>query len=178
MDCQQCNEAISAYIDNELSVPEAREIELHLESCPPCAEELESLRESARFIEAHMRPPELRPEIWRGVQTRVSAMKAPSSAWDFSSFLLANRWVIATATLVLAAAIGIGYLSHLRNQESRLALQQYMNQYIQNREELERLQLEMRMLPGPLAVKYITPDNPFTPASKVSFQNPFRSEDQ
>ena len=44
--CKEIFARLSEYLDMELSPESCRELELHLEGCPPCIDFLESLRKS------------------------------------------------------------------------------------------------------------------------------------
>jgi len=43
MNCQDTNELLNSYLDNELATNEVEEIQEHLEKCPACCQELEQL---------------------------------------------------------------------------------------------------------------------------------------
>jgi hypothetical protein len=50
MNCEEFSEALSAYLDGELSAEERSTLEAHLERCPRCREELKSLRAVSRLV--------------------------------------------------------------------------------------------------------------------------------
>jgi anti-sigma factor RsiW len=45
MDCDDCKDKLSAYIDNELSPEESFSLEEHIQKCSSCAHEMETLRQ-------------------------------------------------------------------------------------------------------------------------------------
>lgn len=70
---------LSEYLDGELSAPERRELEGHLEGCRECATTLADLRrlvEDARSMED--RPP--LSDLWPGIAERIGAAGAPAAS--------------------------------------------------------------------------------------------------
>jgi mycothiol system anti-sigma-R factor len=41
MNCSECKEKLDRYVDRELNSTEVLELKLHLEDCPPCADQYE-----------------------------------------------------------------------------------------------------------------------------------------
>ena len=62
MDCKQCTEDLTAYLDGELSPADSAQVQSHLAACASCADELRSFQEAADFVESHKR--ELKPASW------------------------------------------------------------------------------------------------------------------
>ncbi len=50
MSCEELSEELSAYLDHELSPEERARLEDHLQTCPRCRQELESLRAVSRLV--------------------------------------------------------------------------------------------------------------------------------
>jgi anti-sigma factor RsiW len=50
MNCDYCKEKLSAYIDKELTLEERFLMEEHLEACPSCAREAETLNQIGLFM--------------------------------------------------------------------------------------------------------------------------------
>ncbi len=64
--CRALVERLSEYLDAELSPDLCRQIEGHLEDCPPCREFLESLKRTVRWLDTvktESMPEELRREL-------------------------------------------------------------------------------------------------------------------
>ncbi|MGA7776682.1 MAG: zf-HC2 domain-containing protein, partial [Paraburkholderia sp.] len=76
MDHEQAFELLPGYVDEELSLFEAREVERHLADCPRCKEVIEQQREaSTQLRQADLRveaPPELARRIRAALPLRRS----------------------------------------------------------------------------------------------------------
>lgn len=72
MECLQCIERLSEYVDRELTSVEQQQVEAHLEECSDCRNlviELNALREAVKFnIESISTPPDLADKILLGIQ--------------------------------------------------------------------------------------------------------------
>ena len=128
MDCKQCAEDMTAFMDGELSAADSEQMRLHLGACPACSEELSSLRETADFVESHNKTLKLHPGSWNLVRARILTESAPAP----SRFWLPGRWRLAMGALVLFAALGFGYLQYQRNQDRNLDI--YMSDYVKQRQ--------------------------------------------
>jgi anti-sigma factor RsiW len=175
MDCKECTDQLTAFLDAEMSAQEAEQMRSHLSACKSCADEHLSLRDSKEFIESHVHDLEPRPEAWNLVRARISAN--PPSPSAFHLFAL-KRWRVAMATTALALAVsGLAYLQYQQNQEK--TLERYVSQYIQERQARWQAPVLANTEPGtdfdetnPYA------DNPFLEIKATVSDNPFRSEDQ
>jgi anti-sigma factor RsiW len=172
MDCKQCAENLTAFLDGELRDSNSAEMSLHLDTCPSCADELRSLKEAADYIESHYRDREPCLESWNMIRVRLST--EDSSAW-FHFFAL-NRWRIAMASLAIVAALGIGYLQYQQFQTR--TLENYIAQYIQDREARSQAQSIQWKAEANSQIKIPYPDNPFIEISAASAENPFSSEEE
>jgi hypothetical protein len=170
MDCRQCAENMTAFLDGELRASESAQMRLHLNVCPSCADELRGLKEAAGFVELHRIDLEPRLESWNMVRARLSA--PDSSAWFH--FFAPNRWRISTVSLVIIVALGIGYLQYERHQ--RINLENYITKYIHDREAGSRIQpIQWDAAENsPIEIPYA--DNPFMEIRADSTENPFSSE--
>jgi anti-sigma factor RsiW len=76
MDHEQAFELLPGYVDEELSLSEAREVERHLADCPECQQVIEQQREaSAQLKAADLRvetPPELVKRVYAALPLRPS----------------------------------------------------------------------------------------------------------
>jgi anti-sigma factor RsiW len=176
MDCRECSDQLTAFLDAELSARDAEQIRSHLSACKSCADEWVSLRDSKEFIESHIHELAPRPEAWNLVRARISANPPTPFAFHFFSL---NRWHVAMATLALIAATGLGYLQYQQFQK-KAALDKYVSQYIQEREA--RWQAKPVLADTQLDADFdeANPfaDNPFLEIKATVSDNPFRSEDQ
>jgi anti-sigma factor RsiW len=185
MDCRQCTDDLSAYLDREVSPARVKLIESHLSACRDCAEEYRALQASARLIESHARELQPRQESWNLLRARLNTMETPDSGTGFLQLFLRFRLMAAAAAIAIAT-FGMGLWGYLRYQQSERELQQYMNAYIETREQEEhRYRRQMANLIPKGASATITPvihaersSNPFASYEPTSFENPFQSEGQ
>ncbi len=181
MDCERCAESLTAYIDGELPDVTTHDVKAHLDKCGSCREEYQSLEMSADFVAANVRELQVRPEIWNGVGARVTVLGAPAPG--LVHWLTSNPWWTAAATAVTTVALVFGFWGYIRHQQDQRALQQYMTQYIQARDEQE----QARRVPvltsngSSTEIESYHPEyagNPFVAVKSTADMNPFRSEDQ
>ena len=171
MDCKQCAEDLTAFLDDELSAADSERVRSHLASCASCAYEWRSLKEASDFIESHNRALEPRTESWKLVRARVSTADSyPRFRW-----LVPSRWRIALAALAISAACAVGYLQYQSIQ--RKSLDQYISQYIQDRQGRMQTLSPVTDTENPqIDVPYA--NNPFIEVTDTVVDNPFRSEDR
>ncbi len=184
MDCRQCAENLTAFLDRELSSTEAEHVQDHVRGCAHCADELRSLQESAGFIQMHALELKLRPDSWHMVRARISTMDSLPAHRRFMPF----GWRIATAALALVVFSSVGYIKY--QQIERKSLDQYISRYIQERAEHRQLQSvlashnssgrnQMLYADNPFVeIQAAGVDNPFIEVNKTLADNPFRSEER
>jgi anti-sigma factor RsiW len=162
MDCTQCAEELTAFLDGELSAADAERIKSHLRTCIPCSEEARSLQEVGDFVESNSRVLDPRPESWNMVRARIyrETPESDSRGWAI------HRWRFAMAALALLAALVIGYQQYTGVQQRNL--DRYISQYVRERES-RRTQAQND---GPDTY------NPFMEVKVTVSENPFRSEDR
>jgi anti-sigma factor RsiW len=79
MDHEQAFELLPGYVDEELSLSEAREVERHLADCPQCQEMIEQQRQAG----AQLRQADLRVETPRELVKRIhAALPLRRSLWQ------------------------------------------------------------------------------------------------
>ena len=160
MDCRECTDNLTAYLDGELKAADSAQIRSHLESCVSCGDELRSHEEAADFVQSHARDLEVRPESWNAIYDRIHAER-PASQFG----LLLPKWSRLLATTAMVAAFAVGYLWYQHDQKK--SLDDYISQYVKSREAEFQLQTMNSFIP-----------NPFTEAKPASDTNPFRLEDR
>jgi hypothetical protein len=171
MDCKQCAEDLTAYLDGELDSAASRLVQAHVAICASCTEELRMLRETVEFVESHNRELEARNGSWDLVRARITADAAvrPTGFWDL------GRWV-AVAAVVLLTAMALGYMQY--QQMQRRNLDRYMTEYVHQRE------VQIKGRPVLAGTGIVTPGenpyagNPFVEIKARVPNNPFRSEDR
>jgi anti-sigma factor RsiW len=172
MDCKQCRENLTAYLDEELSPEGAAEARSHLEICSSCADELHSLQKAADFIESHSGALDPRPGSWNRVQARISKADSLSPF----RFLTMNRWRFALTTVVLMSTFALGYFWHQQSQKR--SLDEYVAQYVKAREAGQSFQLPIGKAWSNPKAENLNADNPFIEVKATFDANPFRSEDR
>jgi len=112
MNCQECQDFIDPYIDNELDVAAAILVKQHLRDCTQC----QPLLESRKALRAALNNPQLQFEVPDTLRQKIlSALPAaPSSAGQRFSGRLVIPWF--TVPLALAAALAIVLGLALLNQ--------------------------------------------------------------
>jgi anti-sigma factor RsiW len=101
MRCADCRDAINAYVDDELTADERRDIQEHLESCIDCRREHEVLVTTTRTLKEGLvrhRAPDV-------LKARIRSALAQPDAFDRPVPVPRNSWVrVVAAGLVIAAA--------------------------------------------------------------------------
>ena len=102
MDCKEAQTWLPGYVDGELDLVRAVEIEGHCEACPACARDrdrLQALQASIRAADLGFRcPNRLRASIQTAVRSQTR--RPPTSQ------MLPRRWLSIAASLFLLASVG------------------------------------------------------------------------
>ncbi len=110
MKCENINEVLAAYLDEEVTPEERRRVKVHLASCDKCQEELrllgttrEGLRQALRVKVAEVEPS---PQAWNAVRQCITSR---SSFWEqFSGILNRPVWrAVIPIVLVVVLAVGV-----------------------------------------------------------------------
>ena len=175
MDCRQCSNNLSAYLDGELLSSYEQEVSSHLQGCASCARELREMEAAVQFVETHAHDLELNPELWNNLRTRIAPMPAPLRG-GFSGLWARNRWLAAAASVAAAIVLAVGLFAYMDYAEER-EIRQYMSDYIREREREDQLTnslfnaVQTNETDAP---EFIELANPFATVRPVSNQNPFR----
>ncbi|MCX5867310.1 MAG: zf-HC2 domain-containing protein [Proteobacteria bacterium] len=121
MNCRQAEKNLSAYLDRELELKDAKALEAHLSDCPRCREKLAELEKIEKAISAF---PERDPSpfLWTRVKAGVESGAEPAKPLArpvLARFRLAPvpvRW--AGIALFLAVILG-GVVFSLRREAER-----------------------------------------------------------
>lgn len=176
MNCKECTENLSAFLDEELSAVARLEIEAHVSACPSCGRELASLEKSAAFVEEQMeelRPP---PALWTSLEGRIRSLGAPTLR-SFSSFTR-SRWFEAGVAAAAALVLAVAAWPLLESRRADAELQAYMAQYVEARNSLEQVH---RLERSPMSERQHPEfsENPFiTDAEMPESGNPFTGDGQ
>jgi len=172
MDCKQCTEDLTAYLDGELGPIDSDRVKSHLAACASCSDELRSFKQAADFVGSHKRELNLRPGLWSAVRAQISVEKAPPSLFGFPA---PNRWRAAFAAVACIVIMTVGYLWHQQVQER--SLNAYISQYIKAREAGRAFHTSLAGIDAGFKSNPFAADNPFIEAKVGLDFNPFRSED-
>jgi hypothetical protein len=130
MNCKECAENLTAYMDDELLESDSRKVAKHIDHCPPCAEEYQSLRKAGAFVVSHYEDLDLEPGKWDSLRDRLREEDKPRPIWGGFPWL--QTAAAAAATLLLV----VGGWRFVEGRRTEAALQDYMSQYIQSRSAL------------------------------------------
>ncbi len=183
MDCESCGDDLTAYLDGELDGSRVHELEEHLKKCPPCLEELQSLKLASRMIDSHLDELEPRPEIWNNLVKRIDGNAVSAGPAGLFQFFVSHRWKTAAAALATSIVLFGGVVGVRTHQQSEKTFRQYMNDYVQRRDDQEhtyRVNLGVARSSSTddtLAHSEFA-ENPFAEINPQEPDNPFRSEEQ
>jgi hypothetical protein len=110
MKCKRAKEQGILYLYGELPETEQREIELHMEGCPSCAEDLAYTRDVFAEIDRADTadvPEAAWDKCWGQIATGVSSPPKARAGWKVPAL----RWVPAAAAVILVFAVGL-YIGH------------------------------------------------------------------
>jgi anti-sigma factor RsiW len=137
MNCDEVRQFLHAYVDDELDITAALQIEKHLPGCPTCRKELEAAQVIGRALSQpamyYPASSELRDRLQRAIRAEAREMEASAkprivTAWwmrpmAFSSLAAGLLVVISSAMLYLSSGAPSGQIdelvaSHVRSLEA------------------------------------------------------------
>ena len=107
MRCEDCREALNAYVDGELMLEESDEIRRHLPMCDECAAEHETLVGVSQRVKAnlqHFQAPDVLKARIRSALAQPNVFEPPRESRSVHSV----RWPTAIAAGLIIAAISAG----------------------------------------------------------------------
>ena len=107
MNCLDCTDNLTAYLDQELPPGARSEVESHLGSCARCGDELRTLKEAMLLLESHSKPHAPSPAVWSNIRAQIAALPAPSGSRAFWLHSPVHRWALAAAALAVSLALGL-----------------------------------------------------------------------
>ncbi len=183
MDCKNCVDDLTAYLDGELDGTRSNQIKTHIQACPACLGELQGLERSLRLVESNIEEIEPKPEIWDGLVSRIAAQQAQHRPVGFFQLLVSHRWTAATATLAASIVLAAGGWGLWNHHQAEQAVRRYMDEYVQLRAHQEEIRLAATADAGAAVESAVEAhaeyaDNPFVDIEAPEIENPFRSEEQ
>jgi len=137
MTCDQVHQLLHAYIDDELDIATALELEKHLPDCPKCRKELDAARAAGRAISQpavyYAASSALRDRLTRAIRSETRAMESSQNRgflahwWNrpmaFSGLAAALILIVCSVTVFLQTGAPQGQIdelvaSHVRSLEA------------------------------------------------------------
>lgn len=110
MSCGKMESRIVTYLDGRLNESERLEVEKHLASCAPCSVRVNEFRAVSGLLD-ELPVIEPSPEFDVRVRARVAAEPMKESWW---AWMRVSPRVVFAASMLLLAAVWMGYTSHNR----------------------------------------------------------------
>ncbi len=157
---------MTSLLDGELSESAAEALRSHLDSCPACAAEYESLSYSWRTVDSLAADEDVAPPRWALVESRISG--SSRRFFDFR-WLMAPGWGMAVAAIILLTVSLPFYYSSTGDQAS---LRRMFASYVAERDQLETIHQAIIRTEPHGWVSY----NPFAARDRSERGNPFSAE--
>lgn len=165
MECRTCFEQLTALLDGELTGSESKAVEAHIEGCPHCREELESLRYAFQLVDASLEE-NLNPPPWNLIENEIDRGRG---SWLDLRWLFDLTWRPVAAAFVLAVILVPLFWGQLAEEAE---LERMFAAYLQERNEEEMIH-ESIFSTEPVGWVYY---NPYAVAEQPSGTNPYAIE--
>lgn len=83
MKCEDINDKLSGYLDNELTQADQQKIDIHVRNCPMCSKHLDELREVREAVAQSHSGPVLEDEQWDKIMQDLPAKTTAGIGWLF-----------------------------------------------------------------------------------------------
>ncbi|SHG90527.1 DUF4179 domain-containing protein [Ornithinibacillus halophilus] len=103
MDCQETKENLIAYLENQCTPDDKKNVERHVESCKECKEELQELQETMQLLEVEKENIEPPPYLMNNVKEKLSQKRGKANKWKPSAWVAAVVFSLVFAGTVVAA---------------------------------------------------------------------------
>lgn len=104
MKCHECIEQLSSYIDNRLTPEEEKEVEMHLETCPSCTEELailETVLQQLNKLQDVEVPQTLHNDIMKRIEIESKSKKNVFYLNSWMKYAVSSAAVLLIVVIVL-----------------------------------------------------------------------------
>ncbi|MBR4015314.1 MAG: zf-HC2 domain-containing protein [Anaerotignum sp.] len=125
MKCERCRDLLWAYLEQETTAEEAKEIEIHLAECAACRKEMEDCKtmlESLHTLSDEALPKGYHAELMEALREENGAKVLPIPAGKTTA-----KWkqmsLVAAAMLLIVAVGGIKGVMHLRQGDYGVSVQ-------------------------------------------------------
>jgi anti-sigma factor RsiW len=111
MNCTQCEERISDYLESTISPADREQIDVHLRSCEACSEILSGMREVLLWAKTF---PVFEPPVWLATRILANTPRVARESWR-DTFAAAWRWLIEPRTAIAAftAILVLGWIGNV-----------------------------------------------------------------
>lgn len=107
MRCHEARQRVGPYLDSELDVANALEIQRHLELCPDCARFFEGESRLESHLKKQLGSGRKDPSLWNDVEKRVGMEAAPPPVFSGTRLLRSKavKWLAAAAAVMALVAL-------------------------------------------------------------------------
>ena len=170
MECLNCTESLTAFMDGELSPDHAKKVESHFAQCTPCHDDYQSLLHTYQLVE-QVGLLDLDPDLWTRIHSEITDVSPSESTWLASlRSLFGIRWVP-----IAAGTLGVAFLSLFLINQPDPEVQQAFREYVREREQLEVPRVRVSQNASSLELRTAYP-NPFIVDDRRPQNNPFKLE--
>ena len=119
--CERLLSKLDELIDGTLDEVEATSAESHLESCPSCRSELESVRELLTATRSLPRSTEPEHDLWPGIAEDIEQRRVVRGGFDRPRASSSRSLWLAAAAAVLVTSVTIAYMAGLERGRPQIA---------------------------------------------------------
>jgi hypothetical protein len=106
MNCHECTDRFDDFLDGRLDAAEVEDLQAHVAGCSSCAGELASVRELRDLAAALPRSLEPSPDLWPGIEARISEANVVRGRFGRRALLAAAAAVVIVSSVVTAYFVG------------------------------------------------------------------------
>lgn len=145
MNCNACQENLTAWLDGELKAGIGARVRTHLEGCARCQDVLKQHRRERLWLEKHQTVLNPSPELWQRIEGDIRSQSVPLPLWgrllnlvhSHPAWRYQKAWAGAALTVLIAIS-GFFAFQQILAPSPEHSVRQMMEQYIQLRENQEQ----------------------------------------